>query len=156
VAFTTIIVEFSLRYGHAEIIDGKPVAEQPADEARLATVVRRLGDLDAAADLLRTRIDVESRKASAIIVDHVAGTHRELVIALCETLIEAHKANRNYHQFADVLNQDSVSWTCLYPSQPNELLGQPTDKYGPVAIYLRQAVANGFIQPSAIPSELRL
>ena len=51
----------------AEILDGKPVAEQPADEARLATVIRRLGDLDAAADLLRTRIDVESRKAGTSI-----------------------------------------------------------------------------------------
>jgi len=118
-------------------------------------VIRRLGDLDAAADLLRARIDVESRKASAIIVDQVAGKHRELVIALCETLIEAHKANRAYHELADALNNDSVSWTCLYPSQPNTLLGQPTDKYGPVPLYLRQAVTNGFLDASAIPSELR-
>jgi hypothetical protein len=137
------------------LVESQPVEENISDEKRLAQLCQRIDDIDAAIALLSQKIEFAGRKASQIIVGSVADTHKKLVADICSTLVAAHKANTKYHALADALNLDGVSWSSLIPSHPNDILGQPQDKYSNVALYLRSARDSGFIGGAEVPDELR-
>jgi hypothetical protein len=138
----------------AQILDGASVVE-PTAEDRLSIVMQRLGDLDVAIEMIEEKIDVEDRRASGLIVARLADVHKKLVADICVNLIAAHAANKNYHDLIDKLHSDDVRWTGLSPMQPNSILGQPRDNYSNIALYLREAAANGFIEVARVPVELR-
>jgi hypothetical protein len=77
------------------------------------------------------------------------------VAGVCSKLIDAHKASKAYYKLAGALNEDSVAWTGMHPMQPHSVIGEPTDRYSSLAIYLRQAVSHNFIDAKAVPPELR-
>jgi hypothetical protein len=137
------------------LLTGEPSVDVQTDQARLSALIERIGDRDAAIDLLGAKIAVSGRRASHKIVEQVAGQHKALVADFCAKLIELHEANKSYHRLVDTLNDDGVAWTALHPMQSLHIAGQPSDRYGNVALYLREAVAHGFIDASVVPPELR-
>jgi hypothetical protein len=140
----------------AEILDGKPVTEVHSDEGRLTAVNRRIGDLESAIHTLSHRIDAESGRASVMVVEKIAPHHRQLVDTVCAKLIDAHKASKAYYKLADALNEDGVAWTGMYPMHAHTVIGEPTDRYSNLAIFLRQAVSHNFIDANIVPTELRI
>jgi hypothetical protein len=115
----------------------------------------RIGDINSAIELINEQIEIEGRRASLLIVEQISCRHKQLVADICTSLIAAHAAAKKYHALADALNQDEVSWTPLRPMHATKMLGEPWDRYSPVALYLKEALEYGLIDKSIIPPELR-
>ena len=68
-------------------------------------------------------------------------------------MVALHRANAEYHGFANTLNAGGVAWSMLSPMPPL-WCGDPRAKSGPIARYLNEALAGGFIAADAVPAEL--
>jgi hypothetical protein len=139
----------------ATLIGEAPHQVPSADIDRLREISGGIEDRDAAIELLTNKLELANRRASQVIVNKISGTHKQLVADICAALITARQAAWAYGQLVDRLSADSVAWTSMIPMQPHQVMGHPSDKYGPVALYLREAVAAGFIDAAIVPVELR-
>ena len=129
--------------------DGEGATRRPAIESRLK-------DIAAARDILSPRLDVGARKADTLICEAVAQQHAKLVAAIGAANLSLHEANKAYTYFTETLNVDSVNWGRLHPSHCTAITGDYRDAYSPLALWMREAVAHGFMPASKLPAELKL
>lgn len=127
-----------------------------SQKEQLAAIAQKSDDIDAALELLNSRISIESNKTSRVIVEKVTPTYQRLVNAICKHLVRVHEANKAYHELLETLDADEVFRAGLYPMQPVYMVGDPRDSYSTLAVYLRDAVANGFLPASELPQEFVL
>lgn len=93
-------------------------------------------------------------EASATIRQQIAPAYGKLVSHMADAMVELHSAWEKYKNFTDELNVNGIAWTALHPVHPH-FLGEPTDAYGPVAGWFRDAAQRGLISDSMIPAGLR-
>ncbi len=140
----------------AELLDDAGGSDQLAvglDRARLDELDRAIGDMKTALPELHKRVAAARGAASTKICEQVRPEHQRLARAICGKLVELHTAVADYTTLADDLNAHDVAWTTLTPAHPI-FFGQPNDKNGPIAAYLRQAVQEGNFEAKNMPLEL--
>jgi hypothetical protein len=121
---------------------------------RIAAIAERRAEIALALDLLRLPLVNARMSASAIVQQHVAPAHSQLVANICEKLIELHKAHAAYFIFADCLNSEGVAWSALHPMQAH-FLGDPKSPQSAIGRYLNEAAKHGFVPAATIPAKLR-
>jgi hypothetical protein len=112
-----------------------------------------LRELDGALRLVDGEIFRARMAASAVIREQIRPEHERLVAAICKQMIELHRANLAYHEFAAKCNAAEISWSALEPMFAR-FLGTPAAG-SKLADYLKMAAKAGFIEPEQIPAELR-
>ncbi|QOZ52943.1 hypothetical protein [Bradyrhizobium sp. CCBAU 53338] len=111
-----------------------------------------LAEIDRKQHEVTAQLRRESAEASAAVCRLVAPHYRELVARLAAALIEVHRANSAYTDFAEKLDRRSVKWARLKPAFPH-FLGSPKDKNSHLAVFLKQLVADGFLERRDLPKE---
>ena len=110
--------------------------------------------VDAAIEQLRQDALVETMKASAVIRERVAPRHTELVQDMAKKMLALRQSFADYLDLANELNAKGVAWSALRPMHIR-WLGEPDNRYSPVACWLREAATYGFIDRADIPEGLR-
>jgi len=126
----------------------------PTDQERYTSNLQRQADVKEALHVLTGRIMKARMAASAIICEQVEERHKKLVRNVAEKLLEVREAAAEYFEFAQTLNSDGVAWSRLHAMHPH-FLGEPNDRQGDVARYLREAAKHGFISPALIPERFK-
>ena len=116
------------------------------------TTVARIRD--AAIEQLRQDTIPEVMKASAVIRERVAPRHTELVQDMAKKMLALRQSFADYLDLANELNAKGVAWSALRPMHIR-WLGEPDNRYSPVACWLREAATYGFIDRADIPEGLR-
>lgn len=128
-----------------------PISDRPS---KIAELLRERADIDAALAELERRMATARHRASAKICADIKGTYQQLVANLADALLATRDAHARYLAIVDQLNANDVAWTgTLHPMQPR-FLGDARDKYSPIALWLREAVANDFIDLATLPEEI--
>jgi hypothetical protein len=122
--------------------------------ARIREQQINLAAINQAVSVIDTRISAERGRASLVVCDQVRGEHRRLVRDVCFKLIELREYMAAYSAFADTLNDQDIAWGSLLPSQLLAL-GHPLDPQSRTAIYLREKVKDGFLDPKEVPAKIR-
>ena len=136
---------------------GDPVEGAPEvdDRERLRQIATMLRDVERALETLEERINAERRAASKLVCDQVKDEYDRRVTALCEAVTAMHERHVELVEMTNQLDRRNVQWSRLHPMQHPRLLGSPTDTYGPVAQYLREAIEHGFLGKDSMPESLR-
>lgn len=114
--------------------------EQAFDDKRER---RRIAAL--AVEKARERVDAVKRARGLDIAREAAPEYRETVRELAKALLAAARVSHREHTIRDELYARSVSFTAVFDAQPFTGLGRPDDSQSRLGIWLRDAVARGYL-----------
>jgi hypothetical protein len=100
------------------ILADATTAPNTTDRQDLTAILRELSDLDYARNLLSAKIEIESNRASELVVDQVEGQLKRTVVELAATLLAVHDKHKAFRQLVDVLNNDGGKYP---PAKPGAL-----------------------------------
>lgn len=126
-----------------------PVASDPSD----GEMVTRQEELEEALVIIDRRLSAERMMASSVICEQIRDRHRDLVVEICEAMIELHRVAKRYDEFADDLNAKGIAWSALWPMRVD--VGANVGDFQPVTAYLREAARHGFIPKAYVPEDLQ-
>jgi len=135
---------------------GAQPAPEPVkfDKQTLAQLQSEKRDLEAALEVLDRRIGNAARSASRRVCELVRDSYAPKAKAVIAATLALHRANVEYTAFVDGLEERGILWGELGPTFPT-FAGSPTDSDGPVARFLLEAIDDGWLKKSDLPSELR-
>lgn len=137
----------------AELLGTAPASTARSTAARITELSIELKDCKKAADLQRQVVQKLRFEASAVICDAIREEYSRRVANLCEALIGAYRASKALGELTDALESQGVAWSVLLPMPFAPC--RPLDPYSDVAVFLREAMKNGFIKAAIIPEEIR-
>jgi hypothetical protein len=124
-------------------------------QARLREVNALRHDTRAALAIATERLQRARHEASKVICASVKDEYLARVRKLASALIEAHEANASLFEITTALDVGDVVWTGLLPPAPaTRMLGAAYDRSNKVAIWLKDAAADGLIDKKSIPEGL--
>jgi hypothetical protein len=142
------------RAARVAVLLGEAPPEPAEDDARRTMeLIQEISDIQAAKDSVMERLNIEHKHASALVIAAVKEKYKKAVAAICDRLIEANRANAEFHRIVDALSADGVSLGELRAMHPH-FIGLPQDKFNKVGCYVREAANYGLFPKSKIPSEL--
>lgn len=122
--------------------------------AKIREQQTNLAAIDQAISVIDKRLSAERGKASLVVCDQVREEHKRLVRDMCAKLMDLRESMLAYQTLADALNDGDVAWSPLSPSQLLAL-GHPLDPQSRLALYLREKVKDGFLDPTEVPVKIR-
>ena len=134
------------------ILNGTPTPVEPEpDLLRLNAMLRRITDLEAAAEAQWRKINDLERKASVMVCDPVRERHDQMARSILEKLIEAHELNIQLVALINEVQGQGASTTSLPSLWIDRVLGNPRDRDSGLGYSLRDAKEKGFIK--IVPKE---
>lgn len=129
-----------MRPSVAELL-GDPASGKAMMRKRLAEIIGRLRDLEAAIEIVGRRIGEARTKASLIVSEAAKPEYGRRVAAICRALEAVAAARAEYAELVDQFERNDISWLRLMPFQPS-FLGDPRD--GHLAQYIQEAKTAGY------------
>ncbi|MER8637660.1 hypothetical protein [Mesorhizobium sp. M1365] len=124
-------------------------------QARLREVNALRQDTRSALAIATERLQRARHAASKVICAGARDEYLARVRTLADALIAAHQANVSLFEITTALDAADVVWTGLLPPAPaNRMLGAAYDRSNRVAIWLKDAAADGLIDKKSIPEGL--
>ncbi len=111
-------------------------------------------DITDAIGLIEVQMGACAMEASIKIREIIEPDHARAVTRIADAMLALRDAFSDYKAIADELNAKGVAWTALRPMHPN-FIGDPDNRFGPIALWLKEAAQYGFIKNSSIPEALR-
>jgi hypothetical protein len=134
------------------ILNGTPTPVDPEpDLLRLNAMLRRITDLEAAAEAQWRKINDLERKASVMVCDPVRERHDQMARSILEKLIEAHELNIQLVALINEVQGQGASTTSMPSLWIDRVLGNPRDRDSGLGYSLRDAKEKGFIK--IVPKE---
>lgn len=134
------------------ILNGTPTPVEPEpDLLRLNAMLRRITDLEAAAEAQWRKINDLERKASVMVCDPVRERHDQMARSILEKLIEAHELNIQLVALINEVQGQGASTTSMPSLWIDRVLGNPRDRDSGLGYSLRDAKEKGFIK--IVPKE---
>lgn len=138
------------------------LGDEVEDSAAPGGITARLTEITTQADAVRRAIDVAASRqgqarhaASVKICAALRPEYEKRVSAVATALLAAHRAHLDLSALADELTDANVAWTAnLEPMQAHRIFGDPRDNQSATILWLRSAVAAGFVDRSSIPVEM--
>jgi hypothetical protein len=138
----------------AAILAGEKPAEPVGDMKRLGEMLRRIEDLNAAAEAQSSVIYDLERRASVKLCDSVRDHHNKLASAVCAKLLEVHQLYLRYTELIDAITDRGASTTSL-PLLQSPHLEHPEYRDSALGHCLRDAAKQGHMSVKQIPEPLR-
>ena len=128
--------------------------DDDADSQRYWALHRENEEIDEALPQVAAKLREATRAASAIVCEGLREEHESLVGEIAATLQELHELNAKYWAIADHLAREGIGAGAL-GLVFMRFAGHPSDRYGPIGQWFRDAVELGHIKSSEIPESLR-
>lgn len=123
--------------------------------SRLPVLTAEASDLSAAISVLESKIACERVAVSKQICERVEPEYRKRVAAICSALIELNARMADYASMVGDLQSNDIAWAGYLRPMGVQFVDRANDRAGPVASYLREAVAYKMIDRSLVPPELK-
>jgi hypothetical protein len=134
------------------ILSGNPTPVEPEpDLLRLNAMLRRITDLEAAAEAQWRKINDLERKASVMVCDALRERHDQMARSILERIIEAHELNIQLVALIDQVQGQGASTTSMPSLWIDRVLGNPRDRDSGLGYSLRDAKEKGFLK--VVPKE---
>jgi hypothetical protein len=134
------------------ILNGTPTPVDPEpDLLRLDAMLRRITDLEAAAEAQWRKINDLERKASVMVCEVVRERHDQLASSICAKLVEAHDLNIQLVALIDQVQGQGASTASMPSLWIDRVLGNPRDRDSGLGYSLRDAKEKGFLK--IVPKE---
>ncbi|PTE08214.1 hypothetical protein [Mesorhizobium helmanticense] len=136
-------------------VDETPDPLSEGIRTRLTEINALRRDTRAALDIATERLQRARHAASKVICEGAKDDYLARVRKLADALIAAHEANASLCEITTALDSADVAWTGLLPPAPaNRMLGAAYDRQNRVAVWLKDAAADGLIDKKSIPQGL--